>query len=363
MNFKNNATYSVTSNVSGTAQQTAILLQGYSSTVGDGGRATVDGGGNNIQVMTLGQGQSIADFVISNVGVSAGAGVGLGTNTGCQVFRVIVHDVRGSGISAGGTSVLTECEVYAFNKSNTAGQSGVTGPFAMLRCYIHDGTGSNCDGVMTITGGASVAISDNIFDTLGGNGVVVNSSSSGSLVYALINNNDFYNNTGAAIKVSAVAGNYYLHIENNNFVKNGTYGIDGGASFTHLTGFMFNSGYGSGTQANSSGNYHTTGSLILDDATGSNTAVTYASGVTPWTAPTTGNFSINLATAQGTGRGAFMETDGTNTGTVGYPDIAAAQAQVGATFPTPTPTVTPTATPTATPTPTAPIETSYGYPG
>jgi hypothetical protein len=335
VNFKNNATYSVTSQVTGTAQQQALLLQGYSSAAGDGGRAILDGGGTNISMTSLGQGQSISDFVVSNVGVAAGSGSGLGLATGGQAFRVIVHDVRGIGITTAADSAIVECEVYAFNKGNASASPGIAisgGSNALLRCYIHDGTGSNCDGVLTIGGTGAVSISNCLFDTLGGNGVLVNSSASASLVYALFNNNDFYNNTGAAIKVNAVAGNYFLHIENNNFIKNGTYAVDGGASFTHLTGFMLNNGYGSGTQANGSGNYHTTGSLVLDDSTGTNSRIVYASGVTPYVAPTTGNFSINLAAAQGVGRGAFTQIDGTNTGTVGYPDLGAAQSSVTATL-------------------------------
>lgn len=357
VNFKNNSTYSVSTAISGTAQQSSLLLQGYSSSIGDGGKATIDGGGNNIQVLSTGQGQHIADFIISNVGVTTGTAVGFSTSNSGSAFRVVVHDVRGIGISLGAASSITECEVYAFNKSNTAGNPGIffgTGSTAR-RCYIHDGTGSNCDGIETSAGTTNSLIDRCILDTLGGNGIVLNSSNSGSVMYFSISNCDFYNNTGAGIKVVAVAGNYYVHIENNNFIKNGTYAFDGGSTFTRLFGFMYNNGYGAGTQANNSGNYHTTGNVILDDNTGTNSRVVYANDVTPYTAPTTGNFSINLATAEGTGRGAFTQTDGTNTGSVGFPDIGAVDAQIGSAFPTPTatPTSTPTATATFTPTATA----------
>lgn len=333
VNFKNNATYSITSAVSGTAQgAVSAVFQGYSTNPGDGGRATLDGGGNNIQILATGQGQQLVDFVISNVGVTTGTSTGLTLGAFNTAFRVIVHDVRGTGITAGQGSVVIECEVYAFNKSNTAGLQGInlSSIGAAIRNYIHHGTGSNCEGLTTASGTTSSVIKDNVFDTLGGNGVVINSSASSSFVYTLIANNDFYNNTGSGIKVAATAGQYFIHVENNNFIKNGAYAINGGATFTRLLGYMFNNGYGSGTQANSSGNYHTTGSLVLDDATGTNTAVTYAANQTPYNAPTTGDFKLIDASAISAGRGAFTQTDGTNTGSIGYPDIGAVQALVTA---------------------------------
>lgn len=54
-------------------------------------------------------------------------------------------------------------------------------------------------------------------------------------------------------------------------------------------------------------------------------SVTYANDVTPWVDPANGDFRIDLAAAQGTGRGAFLQTDGSHAGTVSYPDIGAAQ--------------------------------------
>lgn len=331
VNFKNNATYSITSAISGTTQSTELLLQGYGSSVGDGGKATIDGGGNNISILALGGNTDLFDFIISNTGVTTGTGTGIaGSSANNCLFRVVVHDIRGGGIifSSITGAQLIECEVYAFNKSNTSANPGISigSGDIVKRCYVHDGTGSNCDGIQTVSGSGNFVIDECILDTLGGNGVLVSGGSSGSM-HGVISNSDFYNNTGAGIKISTAAGMYILYIENNNFIKNGTYAIDGGASFSRLFGYMFNNGYGSGTQANGSGNYHTTGSLVLDDATGTNTAVTYASNQTPYNAPTTGDFSIVLATAISAGRGAFTQTDGTNTGTVGYPDIGAAQSR------------------------------------
>jgi hypothetical protein len=53
--------------------------------------------------------------------------------------------------------------------------------------------------------------------------------------------------------------------------------------------------------------------------------VTYANDVTPWVDPANGDFRINLAAAKGAGRGTFTQTAASYTGTIGYPDIGAAQ--------------------------------------
>jgi hypothetical protein len=90
---------------------------------------------------------------------------------------------------------------------------------------------------------------------------------------------------------------------------------------TSTSGFIYNVGYGSGTQANGSAD-------AIANLTQSGT-VTYASGVTPWSAPTTGDFRINLAAANWAGRASFTESDGSVSGTVGYPDIGAAQSKTG----------------------------------
>jgi hypothetical protein len=57
--------------------------------------------------------------------------------------------------------------------------------------------------------------------------------------------------------------------------------------------------------------------------------VTYANDVTPWTDPANGDFRISLAAAKGAGRGTYTQTAASYAGTVGYPDIGAAQSTGG----------------------------------
>ena len=95
--------------------------------------------------------------------------------------------------------------------------------------------------------------------------------------------------------------------------RNTNYGIN--LSGGKRVGMINNCGFSDNTTAATN---------ALDNAVIAGT-VNYGAGVTPWTAPTTGNFSINLAAAINAGRGTFTETQASYTGTVGYPDIGAAQ--------------------------------------
>jgi hypothetical protein len=83
---------------------------------------------------------------------------------------------------------------------------------------------------------------------------------------------------------------------------------------------MQNCGFGTGTMVNASGNVNNPRGII---ETGH---VDYASGVTPWNAPDSGDFSIVLGAAKYAGRGVFG-TGLTSTST--NLDIGAAQSRGG----------------------------------
>jgi hypothetical protein len=125
-----------------------------------------------------------------------------------------------------------------------------------------------------------------------------------------------YNNGGDGISITANTSE--VSIVNCNLIKNTGYGINAASNVPG--GAVLNCGFGSGTQANGSG---TTNGIGMMTVIGS---VTYATDVTPWVDPTNGDFRINLAAAKGTGRGTFTQTASSYAGTVGYPDIGAAQS-------------------------------------
>lgn len=347
INFKNNSTYSITSAIAITTTGKPIIVQGYSSSVGDGGRATISGSTSvNSIISDSGFAVSMYRDLIFSTAFTTGSADLVTDGHGCFWVRCVFTGSRGIGLNftaAGGQA--SECEAYANNKSNTSGFSAfqIGSQATLSRCYSHDNTGANTAGI-AITTSQGAAVDHCILDTNGGHGILITTNTK-----ARITNSDFYNNTGDGIHFNAgLVANSYV-IENSNFIKNGGKGINNAS--VGVSGYVYNCGYGAGTQAN--GSSDTLGSL---EAIG---AITYASNVTPWNAPATGDFSINLAAAQGAGRGAFTETDGTNTGTVGFPDIGAAQALPGCTFPTPTSTPTSTSTNTPTPTPTATATPSF----
>ncbi len=126
---------------------------------------------------------------------------------------------------------------------------------------------------------------------------------------------DIYNNGSDGINIVS-SGTEIIWIENCNLIKNTGAGINNTA--TTNFGYVYNNGYGAGTQAN--GSADTLGPFIASGA------VTYASNVTPWVDPANGDFRISLAAAESAGRGVFTETAASYTGTIGYPDIGAAQS-------------------------------------
>lgn len=384
INLKNGTSYSISSGIS-TSTLNNVTVQGYSSSAGDGGRAVIDGSTNSITLVSDTSIESTwADIIFASSATTGSVNNYVMGGSGQTAIRIVSHGARVSGIATTGQGpTLIECEAYSNNTSNTSNRGGIdvfSGVVyaSLLRCYSHDNTGSNNSGFTFNNGavvGGALLVTQCIADSNGLHGFVnVGGTSTNSGAKAFINC-DAYNNGTDGLKIVAdtIASRYW--IENCNFIKNGGKGINNVATGQFVQGYVFNCGYGSGTQAN--GGANVLGALVESGA------ITYASGVTPWNAPTTGDFSNVLAAAQGVGRGFFTETDGTNTGTVGHPDIGAAQAQIGCTFPTPTatatatPTSTATATPTATATatftptstptatatatPTAPIEASYGF--
>lgn len=368
VNMKNDQTYSITSGISVVVGANTYIMEGYSGSIGDGGRATIDGGTSTGTLLSeCGPTNSEIRNIIFSTSITSGSTTLVTAGHSITYVNCVFKGSRVHGLNAGsGNCSLIECEAYG---NNTSGTSGGAGVFAgagtnIFRCFIHDNTGSNSYGLRISSGPATVrncVISGNSLYGLSSEGNAANNA-------IAITECDFYNNGSDAINIAT--GNMNQHwIENCNFIKNT------GAAINNVSvlngGYVYNCGYGAGTQAN--------GSADTLNGLSTSGAVTYASNVTPWVDPVNYNFNINLAAAEGTGRGAFTQLYPTPTPTpgyptVGYPDIGAAQAQIGTAFPTPTatPTVTPTSTPTptatatvtptVTPTPTAPIETSYTFP-
>lgn len=319
INFKNDQTYTISSQISASSAQ--FVMQGYTSSAGDGGKATIDGSTNVIKLLAMsGQASVVADLIFVSTAASGSTDMASDTN-GSAWFRCVFHGSRGLGLSLGNAnSVAIECEAYDNNKSNTASKGGFAMALsgaACYRCISHDNTGSNSSGFQGTSGGG--IINNCIADTNGGKGI--NISTGASLSRILISACDIYNNGSDGIGIATSTNVMTFFIENTNLIKNTGAGLNVTSTAGAYSGFMFNCGYGAGTQAN--GSSDTPGAIVQSGA------ITYGSNLTPWVDPANGDFRINLAAANWAGRGAFTETASSYAGTVGFPDIGAAQSKTG----------------------------------
>lgn len=313
VNIKGGTTYNITAAMIH-ANNGPVRFQGYTSSVGDSGKATIDGGTSGISYILLtvsAANTDIADLIFANNGAS-GSAVGI-SSTGVEncFIRDVVHDVRGSGFNLAVVSMAMECEAYLCNKNGATahGFAVTTIGGTLLRCVSHDNAGANTDGFNL---GAGTVMERCIADSNGRNGATFT-----GVTQMFFNGCDFYNNTGSGIDLSGASATVAI-IQNSNFIKNGAFGINSSGSPIR-NGQIVNCGFGTGTQTNTSGSIAAVGGM---NETGT---VNYASNVTPWVDPANGDFRINLSTAEGAGRGAFTETQASYTGTIAYPDIGAAQ--------------------------------------
>ena len=301
INMKNDVTYSITAAITGS---TASVLQGFTTAYEDGGKAIIDGGTTGASyVLFACANPLLADMIFQNNGAT-GSAVGLTVNN-TRTLRVVVHDVRGNGFSIpAGNQLLIECEAYNCNVSGSSngGFNTFSGTgFILRRCIAHNNTGV----------GFNIGQVTHLFSCIGDSNTTRGAYNAGFLGTCNFFDCDFYNNGTSGLEMS---GNIY--VENCNFIDNGGWGLS-----TTGSCILVNCGFGSGTAANTSGTRTVTLGLIESGT------VTYAADVTPWVDPANGDFRISLSAAKGAGRGAFTQTAPSYSGTVGYPDIGAAQHQ------------------------------------
>lgn len=317
VNLKNDQTYSMTASLASFGSS-ASVVQGYTSSVNDGGRATIDGGTSTGALVTdVGVGGMQFIDLIFKTSITTGT-LDLFTTTRLSGFtRCVFTGARNNGIAVTADGeVLIECEAYDNNKANTASKAGFYLPNRALltRCIAHDNAGSNTIGFLVTTG--LVTLQNCISDTNGKYGISFTGASfNGGYI---VSNCDIYNNGSDGINVVTGSVNPLL-IENTNFIKNTGAGINNVSVLGG--GFIYNCGYGAGTQANGSAD-------TINNLAQSGT-VTYGSNLTPWVDPANGDFRVNLAAANFAGRAFFLETAASYAGAVGYPDIGACQSLTG----------------------------------
>lgn len=304
-------TFSITSTITAIAAND-ITWEGYNTIYGDSGFATLTGPttGTSFTLLTMvlaSNRNTFKKFVFENNGAT-GTATGIlfnGTITSiCCIFR----NFRGTGVQLSNTGNFLECEAYNCNQSNTGGLGGMfagnTG-ISFVNCISHDHSANS----YAFRGIGINSFINCIADTSGQGFWIAGSS--------LLLNCDAYNNTSHGVMVTGPL--FDLRIINCNFVKNGGYAI---YSVGQVLGHVLNCGFGTGTQANVSGN-------ILSTTIEQSNNINYPADTTPWNNPVSGDFRLISPFAKNAGYGRFLQTQSGYTGAVAYPDIGAGQSSGG----------------------------------
>lgn len=318
VNWKNDQTYTVSAQMADNAGGVTVF-QGYSATYGDFGKFDLTGGssGASYNVLSINHNDvEFRDMILHGNGATSNAHM-VSTSGNRNAFtRCVFHDCRGGGVNTGTSRVIfTQCEFYNCNQSNNSGYGGIVCGQAVtcINCVFHSNTGSNTSGVQSNANNLDHVFDRCIFDSNGQYGLTINCAT------LQISDCDFYNNgsDGAFILGNV---NHNVVIVNCNFVKNTGWGVN--IDNTNPSkGYIVNCGFGTGTQANGSGTTNIGAKSSIENQNN----VNYASNLTPWTTPSTGDFRINLATAESAGFGAFTQTATSYAGAIAYPDIGSCQ--------------------------------------
>lgn len=317
VNIKGGTAYAITATM--TRSLSSVTFEGYTTTVGDGGRAEIQGPGSGTSFVLLtstGSGNTYRNLHFNQNG-SIGSQNGVNTAGGSsQVFQnCAFSNMRGAGGQFITLHTLIGCEFYGNNIGNAANIGGATGVGALyVRCVFRNQAGSTSGcGYQSSTLGGITSFIGCLFYGNPSAGIIQGNNAA----VFLIKDCEFYNNGGDGVSLNAgAATTQTATIINSNFVENGGWGINFGGQVSRF-GLIANCGFGSGTAANSSGQINAGDAEIPILG-----VVTYPPNQTPWADPDNGDFTITLPQAKGAGYGQFpgglFE---------GHPDIGAAQSE------------------------------------
>jgi len=322
VNFLASSSFSVTVAMTH-SKNGPVRFQGYTTTPGDGGMATMDGNGvgASIAILTVsGGGNEFYDMIFSSNGTSGSSN--LLTNSGvCNLFRrIIIYNSRGHCFNNSQVCTVEQSEVYRCNTSNTAALGGLstTNQLYCDRVISHHNTGSNASGFVMSNGAASNLYLSNCIAAENGNAganIVVRAGR-----FLAINFSAYKNGShGIAIRDATSQG--VAHIISPALFDNTGAGISYTKSNLNSPVEIENAVLGSGTQANSGGDI-----VGVGDGIGSiENTIIFSPDRTPWVSPDTGNFTINSNEIAETGIGSFTMFQSTYTGTTSYPSSGATQ--------------------------------------
>jgi hypothetical protein len=312
VNLKGNAAYAVTAGITHSLAG-RVAFQGYSATPGDGGKATINGPATGASIVVLdvsGNDVVLKDLIVSNNGDS-GSAFNVVTVSGARSYLqgVVACNSRGYGIqSSGSNSQIIECETYACGVAGLRVDGSGT---IVKNCISHD---MAVDAFINGIGG--VQWINCIADTVTGTAIGFNFTAGGSS--GIVDGCVARNCAGSGLSVSGATSR--VTVRNSLFVSNGGYGIAASSTANGHGVVVQNCAFYNNTsgQTNNVNTSLITGSITL---TGD-----------PFTDAANGDFDLNNtagagADCRGAGRGTFTQTAASYTGTLGYPDIGAAQHQ------------------------------------
>jgi len=305
INVKSDAIYSVTTGI--TFSSAKVIIEGYTTSYGDEGLATITSG-SAIIIFTF----SAAGLVrclkfISSATTGSSANISIGT-AGAILEKCVVYGAMGNGITITAAAMVIGCEVLGCNKANGSGagaiSAGGTGT-VIKNCIIYNNVGTNNCGIQV---SAPTFISRCILVNNGLNGIRF-----GAFTTAFIEQCDIYNNKSHGMNFTSTG---LAIIRNSQIIKNGGWGINGVSTANLIK--TINCAYGGGTMANTSGK--STGGAMNEVS-----PIDHVSNFSPYIDAAAGNFNSFPNITWGTAANDFLQTSGGYTGTSGFFDIGASQ--------------------------------------
>lgn len=312
------ATFATGAAVSNSVPYTRLI--GYTTTRGDGGRATIQLSTNSglTALRATGECISFENFTIDCNNLTTSTGVG-GTNT-IRVLNVKVSTFKTAGISNSGKSLVEDCEITGGVSGATAGID-VSNFSQVVRSYVHDNV---CPGITALNSCivAFCLITNNTGASSDGMTIGIDSH--------VFNNTIYGSGRDGIVGLFTDAGTN-IQIRNNILSNNGAYGLDLATS----AGFAADPSYdGNAYYSNTSGARTNCDDTTVNKQNGvapyTNTLDKTLSG-SPFTNAAGGDFSLNNTA----GAGASCRAGGTpgaipGISQVGYIDMGCLQHQESA---------------------------------
>lgn len=316
VNLKNDATYDLSAGAVTISTAGPWIMQGYTTTAGDLGKATLDNGTATTDMLTISGGPACLRDLILSSSATSGNGDGLRmTGYSFVVERVVAKGWYNNGLECTVPGEFIQCETYDCCKSGavTAGFALLSSSGLCTRCISHDHNTGDTDayGFYIVSAAAGMWVLDHcVADTVGGAGFVFTSRSQ----FYILHHCDAYN-CGVDGFLLAVTGGYIpcTHLENCNSISNTGHGYQTNTA-TSLMLLEKCGSYNNAARLSDAGK-------ILDE-----NAVTYVA--VPYDDAPNGNFTLDIVNGvagRTTAQCGFTQTQGYSGATTPQRDLGASQ--------------------------------------